>query len=191
MATPDKTPSDVLETAGVKLLDEEALKEWPPKPEQRDDTDPATEDTESTEGSGDCRSVSSVSSETSVASVAKKASFLFFTAPWCEASLEAAPRFARLHQESGALADFFQVDADRAPLASERLNVRSVPAIVAFARGAEISRRVGLADQEVLARLVKDAIDEAAKGGGESVKDDASGKGEEKGNEGQDASGGS
>ncbi len=131
MATPDKTPSDVLEAAGVKLLDEEALKGWPPKPEEKDKTDSATEDAE---GPGDSRSVSSVTAG------AEKASFLFFTAPWCEVSLEAAPRFAKLSEDFRGRAAFFQVDADRAPLATEKLNVRSVPAIVAFARGQEISR---------------------------------------------------
>ena len=126
-----RTPSDILEAAGVRLLDEEALKDWPPKPEE--------------DGEGG-------------------ASFLFFTAPWCEVSLEAAPRFGKLFEEFSARADFCQVDADRAPLGTERLGVRSVPAVVAFARGQEVSRRVGLAAWDDLKRLVEEALAEAEAG---------------------------
>ena len=46
-------------------------------------------------------------------------------------------RFAKLFEELSDRAAFFQVDADRAPLGTERLGVRSVPAVVAFARGQE------------------------------------------------------
>lgn len=155
MEAQDRTPADVLEAAGVGLLDEETLKDWPPKPKEDGEGESKAEQEETKK-------------EDAKREDTKKASLLFFTAPWCEVSLEAAPRFARLSEEFSGRAEFNQVDADRAPLAAERLNVRSVPAIVAFARGNEISRRVGLADQEELDRLVKEAIEEAAAGGDEA-----------------------
>ena len=147
MKAQERTPADVLEASGVGLLDEEALREWPPKPEEDGEQD------------GEARRNRE----------RHKAFFLLFTAPWCEVSREAAPRFVelfvKLNDEFPDRAEFHQVDADRAPLASERLNVRSVPAIVAYAHGHEVSRRVGLADRDELTRLAREAIEEAAAGG--------------------------
>jgi thiol-disulfide isomerase/thioredoxin len=142
MTPHDKTACDILEAAGVEALDEEALRDWPPKPQEREED---KEKGESPDG----------------AQQAPKAAVVFFTAPWCEVSLEAAPRFAGLASEFAGRADFRQVDADRAPIGAEKLSVRSVPAVVAFARGNEISRRVGLAGADELRRLVDEAIKEA------------------------------
>jgi thiol-disulfide isomerase/thioredoxin len=140
MAPRDETACDILEAAGVETLDEEALRDWPPKLEDKE-----KEEDEGPDETGQL----------------PKAAVVFFTAPWCEVSLEAAPRFARVARDFAGRADFRQVDADRAPIGAERLNVRSVPAVVAFARGNEISRRVGLAGEDDIRRFVTEAIREA------------------------------
>lgn len=164
MAARHETPSDILEAAGVKVLDEEALKDWPPKPKE-DGKD---------EGKGEGKDEDKGEEKESKREQAKeedtrKASFLFFTAPWCEVSLEAAPRLAKLLEEFRGRAAFFQVDADRAPLATEKLNVRSVPAVIAFARGQEISRCVGLTGEDELERFAEDAVKEAEAGQADEV----------------------
>ena len=163
MTPRDETARDILEAAGVGTLDEEALRDTPPKPEEqkkeegegdrkKDDEKYQGKD----EGKDDRKGEGADETEQT-----PKAAVVFFTAPWCEVSLEAAPRFAGLAADFAGRADFRQVDADRAPIGAERLNVRSVPAVVAFARGSEISRRVGLAGEDELRRLVAEAIKEA------------------------------
>jgi thiol-disulfide isomerase/thioredoxin len=156
MTARGETAHDILEAVGVETLDEEALRDWPPKPEKEEEEEGEGKD----EGKGD-REVDRKGEGAGGTEQLPKAAVVFFTAPWCEVSLEAAPRFVKVARDFAGRADFRQVDADRAPVGAERLNVRSVPAVVAFARGNEISRRVGLAGEDVLRRLVSEAIKEA------------------------------
>ncbi len=91
---------------------------------------------------------------------AKEPIFVAFIAQWCEMSLAAAPVIARVAETVKDRARFVQVDVDRCALDAERLGVRSVPAVLLFAKGREAARRVGTASEEELAAFVKEALEE-------------------------------
>jgi len=92
--------------------------------------------------------------------------FVAFVAPWCKVSREAAPVLAGLAGRFRDRVAFLHVDVDRAPVDVDRLNVRSVPALVLFAREREIARRVGLANEDEYARFAEDALREVPPEGG-------------------------
>jgi len=81
-----------------------------------------------------------------------------FLAPWCEVCLAAAPAFAALPGKLDGRAPLRAVDTDRHPQAAERMNVRSVPVLVLFARGREIARRTEMAAAEDLKGFVERAL---------------------------------
>jgi len=92
---------------------------------------------------------------------AERPVFVAFVAEWCEVSLAAAPRIASLASSLDGRAELLHVDVDRAAFDTERLGVRSVPTLVLYARGREVARRVGLADEAELARFAAGALAEA------------------------------
>ncbi len=91
---------------------------------------------------------------------AKEPTFAAFVAGWCEVSLAAAPAIAGFAKRLGDKARFVQVDVDRCALDAERLGVRSVPAVLLFAKGREPARRVGAASEEELVAFAEEALEE-------------------------------
>jgi thioredoxin-like negative regulator of GroEL len=100
-----------------------------------------------------------------------------FVAEWCEVSRGQAPVFARLVERFRGRVRVAFADVDRRAGDAARLNVRSVPAAIIFAKERELERKVGAATEDELARLVEKAleecskIDEAEKSGGEAKGD--------------------
>ena len=86
-----------------------------------------------------------------------------FVAEWCEVSREEAPVFAALAERFRGRVRFAFADVDRRAGDAARLNVRSVPAVIVFAKERELERKVGAAAEGELARLVEKALDECAK----------------------------
>ncbi len=88
---------------------------------------------------------------------------VIFVAEWCEVSREEAPVFARLVERFRGRVRFAFADVDRRAGDAARLNVRSVPAVIIFAKERELERKVGAATEDELARLVEKALEEYAK----------------------------
>ncbi|MHC4251433.1 MAG: thioredoxin family protein [Planctomycetota bacterium] len=86
-----------------------------------------------------------------------------FVAEWCEVSREEAPVFAALAGRFRGRVRFAFADVDRRAGDAARLSVRSVPAVIIFAKERELERKVGAATEDELARLVEKALDEYAK----------------------------
>lgn len=86
-----------------------------------------------------------------------------FVAAWCEVSREQAPVLARLAKRFGDRVRFAFADVDRNAGDAGRLNVRSVPAVIIFAKERELERKVGAAAEDELARVVEKALEEYRK----------------------------
>ncbi|MHC5058167.1 MAG: thioredoxin family protein [Planctomycetota bacterium] len=86
-----------------------------------------------------------------------------FVAEWCEVSREEASVFAALAERFRGRVRFAFADVDRRAGDAARLNVRSVPAVIIFAKERELERKIGAATEDVLALLVEKALEECAK----------------------------
>ena len=65
-----------------------------------------------------------------------------FWADWCGPCKAMAPNFAAAAQQLPRVR-FAKVDSDAAPAASARYNLRSIPTLILFERGAEVARLSG------------------------------------------------
>lgn len=86
-----------------------------------------------------------------------------FVAEWCEVSREQAAVFARLAERFRGRVRFEFADVDRRAGEATRLNVRSVPVAIVFAKERELERKIGAATEDDLARLIEKALEEYAK----------------------------
>ena len=68
-------------------------------------------------------------------------------APWCAPCRMMAPNFAEAARRLGADARFLKLNSEEND-SGERLDVRSIPALILFAQGREITRQVGLMNTE-------------------------------------------
>ncbi len=67
---------------------------------------------------------------------------LYMSADWCPACRALAPEMDRVVEELGDRVPFYRVDVDTAPVATWRLGVRSIPAIL-LVRDGEVVGRLG------------------------------------------------
>ncbi len=86
-----------------------------------------------------------------------------FVAEWCEVSREQAPVLGRVAKRFEGRVRFAFADVDRCAADAARLNVRSVPAAIIFAKERELERKVGAATEDELAELIDKALEEYAK----------------------------
>ncbi|MFJ5537258.1 thioredoxin TrxC [Vreelandella titanicae] len=66
-----------------------------------------------------------------------------FWAAWCEPCKTMAPNFAATAQQIPEVR-FVKVESDAAPVASALYNIRSIPTLILFDKGAEVARLTGV-----------------------------------------------
>jgi thioredoxin 1 len=77
-----------------------------------------------------------------------------FTARWCSPCRALVPILDRLAHEAAGTVRIASVDADDHPQLSARYAVRAFPTVIAFVRGREVGRHVGLTTAAKLRSLI-------------------------------------
>jgi thioredoxin 2 len=80
-----------------------------------------------------------------------------FYADWCGPCRMVAPVVDELAAARAGNVLVLKVDTDRSPAVAERLGIRGIPTLIAFHRGREIGRQVGVAGKAQLEALVEAA----------------------------------
>jgi thioredoxin 2 len=77
-----------------------------------------------------------------------------FYADWCGPCRMMAPTLDEFARDRTGDALVLKLDTDANPTTAGRFGIRGIPTLIAFQDGAERARHVGLADRQVLERLV-------------------------------------
>lgn len=77
-----------------------------------------------------------------------------FSAVWCGPCQMLAPIMEELSYEMDGEVDFFSVDVDENRDLAYQFDIQSIPAIVVFANGEEVTRTVGFQPKEELKELI-------------------------------------
>ena len=82
--------------------------------------------------------------ETSFGSTVNKGYALVdFWAPWCRPCLQLMPSIEKLSDEMIGDLYFFKVNIDDNRMLSSKMNIMSVPTLILFKDGVEVSRKIG------------------------------------------------
>lgn len=81
-----------------------------------------------------------------------------FGATWCGPCRALEPILGKLAQKYGTTRKVVTVNIDDSPTLASDFAVRGVPTIVVFAKGKEVARQVGLANEAKIAALVDAAV---------------------------------
>lgn len=77
-----------------------------------------------------------------------------FSAVWCGPCQMLAPIMEKLSDEMDCEVDFFSADVDENRDLAYQFDIQSIPAIVVFANGEEVTRTVGFQPKEELKELI-------------------------------------
>ncbi len=77
-----------------------------------------------------------------------------FSAVWCGPCQMLAPIMEELSDEKDGEVDFFSADVDENRDLAYQFDIQSIPAIVVFANGEEVTRTVGFQPKEELKELI-------------------------------------
>lgn len=78
-----------------------------------------------------------------------------FSAVWCGPCQMLAPIMEELSDEMDGEVDFFSADVDENRDLAYQFDIQSIPAIVVFANGEEVTRTVGFKPKEELKELIE------------------------------------
>lgn len=78
-----------------------------------------------------------------------------FSAVWCGPCQMLAPIMEELSDETDGEVDFFSADVDENRDLAYQFDIQSIPAIVVFANGEEVTRTVGFQPKEELKELIE------------------------------------
>ena len=76
-----------------------------------------------------------------------------FYADWCGPCKMMAPALDEFARDEMGKVLVLKLDTDANQLTAQRFGIKGIPTIIAFARGAETRRHVGMADRPVLSAL--------------------------------------
>jgi thioredoxin 1 len=85
-----------------------------------------------------------------------------FGAVWCAPCRALEPILARLAQDAAGRWKVVSVDMDASPGMAARYSVRGAPTVIAFSKGVEVGRHLGLTRRETLLGLLDRARSSAA-----------------------------
>lgn len=80
-----------------------------------------------------------------------------FWAPWCGPCKMLGPVIEQLGDEMDGKVIIGKVDIDEEPDLAARYGVMSIPTVILFKNGEEVSRVVGLQSKQALVRLIEQA----------------------------------
>jgi len=83
-----------------------------------------------------------------------------FNAPWCGPCRSQEPIINELGQSYKGKANVVKINIDENSKIAMKLGIQSIPTIILFRNGKEVSRFVGLQTAETLNRVMKDNLDE-------------------------------
>jgi len=78
-----------------------------------------------------------------------------FTATWCQPCIAVGVVVARIADENVGRYKVAKVDIDDCPEIAKRYGIRGVPAVMVFRSGAKKNHYVGMANQEMLLKLLE------------------------------------
>ena len=81
-----------------------------------------------------------------------------FWAPWCGPCRQMAPEFEKAAQMLKGRVRLAKIDTEREPAASQRFNIRGIPAFILFQNGREIAREAGARPAADLVRFAQGAM---------------------------------
>ncbi len=77
-----------------------------------------------------------------------------FFATWCGPCKMLSPVLEEVASEVGERAKIIKVDIDQAPSIAQRLNVMSVPTLIAFSDGKPVAHKVGVQTKQALLSMI-------------------------------------
>lgn len=81
-----------------------------------------------------------------------------FSAVWCGPCQMLVPVMEELSDEMDGEVDFFSADVDENRDLAYQFDIQSIPAIVVFANGEEVTRTVGFQPKEELKELIESCM---------------------------------
>ncbi len=82
-----------------------------------------------------------------------------FWAPWCGPCQVMAPQYAGAAAELEPEVRLAKLNTDAAPQTAGGLNIRSIPTLIAFRRGAEVARQSGALSRPDIVRWVRQVLE--------------------------------
>ncbi len=81
-----------------------------------------------------------------------------FWAEWCMPCRFYEPIFEKVARKFGGKAIFARLNVDESPLTAGRLGISAIPTTIIFVKGKPVKRIVGLVDEQMLTKAVKDVL---------------------------------
>ncbi len=85
--------------------------------------------------------------------------FVDFFATWCGPCKMLSPILEQVEQEMGEKVDFAKVDIDESMELAKRYGIMSIPTMIMFQNGTEVSRAVGFRQKSQIEEMINSKLD--------------------------------